>query len=208
MGKSAAAAGMMSETPAKSDASKISALRKLAKAGEEAIAKYTRLEGRTEKLKENTEEAMHEGGSLVVSMVTAGGASYAEGYYGEEKLKIFGQDGRVVGGLLSSVLGLGRTLAGKKDGRYLVAAGGGALTSKLCSSALRSGQDAAAKKAAAGNGAAPGASLTSQVQETPKAAGAPPRGEPRREIRPGRDGNVPPHVARLLRERNREQRAA
>lgn len=205
--KSAAAGLMQSQDELKNNTQNLTSLRKMAKEGKEALGKLTRLEGVNERMKERAEDAMEEGVSGLITIGTAAAASYAEGYYGQDKMKVAGADGRVWVGLGTSVVGLGRTLAGKKDGKYLVAAGTGSLVSKVCSSATAAGQEMRSKNAAkqAGGGVPAGDPLTQQVQETPKPSGA--AGRERREIRPG-PNNVPPHVARLLRNQHSETRAA
>ena len=209
---SSAAAGLMQETDNKPKNEGVSKLRKLAKEGQEAVVKLGRMTGQNERLKENAAGAAEEGACAAITLGTAAGASYAEGYYGPEKLKLGGYDGRTIVGVAGAGYGLVRALQGRKDAPYVVAASTGVLASKLCSTALVAGQEARAKSAAkpaSAGGASTGGgtdALTAQVQETPgqKPSGAAGRG-PRRTIHQDRDeGSVPPHVARLLRAQNRQ----
>lgn len=204
---SSAAAGLMQETDNKPSNSGMSKLRKLAKEGQGAVEKLGRMTVQNDKLKERAANAGEEGVCAAITLGTAGGASYAEGYYGAEKMKLGGYDGRTLVGVGGAAVGLVRALAGKKDAPYVVAASTGILASKVCSTALQAGQEMRSKNAAkAGAGVVSSDPLTKQVQETPAGKPSGAAGRERRTIRQERgENNVPPHVARLLRQQQRQQ---
>ena len=102
--------------------------------------------------KANTsKEAMMETGTLVLHTAETQGslflASMAEGYLGEEKLKVGSVDLRAPVGLLAQGYGLYQTMTGQKGaGAHVLAIGTGVMGSWLASVARNAGQTLAEKR--------------------------------------------------------------
>ena len=118
--------------------------------------------------KANTsKEAMMETGTLVLHTAETQGSlflsSMAEGYLGEEKLKIGSVDLRAPVGLLAQGYGLYQTMTGQKGaGAHVLAIGTGVMGSWLASVGRNAGQTLAEKRAAPAQPQAP-----AQVPYTP-----------------------------------------
>ncbi|MCB9764971.1 MAG: hypothetical protein H6739_34680 [Alphaproteobacteria bacterium] len=113
-----------------------------------AVTKITSLQrrdGRSQEAIDNTgEQLVHIAetqGSLLLS-------SFAEGYFGSEKLKIAGIDLRAISGVAAKGYGLIRTLTGKKDGGHALALGNGLFGSWLASVGVKAGQSLQQRRAA------------------------------------------------------------
>ncbi|HMV70174.1 MAG TPA: hypothetical protein PKA64_25255 [Myxococcota bacterium] len=119
--------------------------------------------------KANTsKEAMMETGTLVLHTAETQGSlflsSMAEGYLGEEKLKLGSVDLRAPVGLLAQGYGLYQTMTGQKGaGAHVLALGNGVMGSWLANVARNAGRTLAEKRAANQAPAQP------QVQLTPAA---------------------------------------
>ena len=157
----------------------------------QAVSRITSLTKRANASK----EAMVETGSMVVHTAEMQGslflASMAEGYFGEEKLKIGSVDLRAPVALGAQIFGIYDTMkGGKNGGAHLLALGNGVLGSWLASVARGAGQKLATKKVAAAPAALlpnlQGASPFQALLTEPALAGPPrevvltPRGERRR----------------------------
>lgn len=105
--------------------------------------------------KANTsKEAMVETGSLVVHTAETQGslflASMAEGYLGEDKMKLGSVDLRAPVGLLAQGYGLYQTMTGQKGaGQHVLAVGNGVMGSWLANVARNAGRTLAEKRAGA-----------------------------------------------------------
>ncbi len=99
-----------------------------------------------------SKEAMVETGTMVVHTAETQGslflASMAEGYLGEDKLKIGNVDVRAPLGLASTGYGLYEAMTGGKAGGHALAIGNGVLGSFLASVAIKAGQTLAEKRQA------------------------------------------------------------
>lgn len=157
----------------------------------------------------------HHGAQAATVVGTASAASYMEGRYGSDKLKVAGYDVRAPFGVLLTAGGLATEAltGGHPAASYVTAVGVGTMTSYSCSMAFQAGQKAAQKA-----GVRPGAvqaiavpagsetQLLQELQATPesKAAGARGGRRPKRRIEPDqRSPQMPPHLARILREQRR-----
>ena len=106
------------------------------------------------KKKANTsKEAMMETGTLVLHTAETQGSlflsSMAEGYLGEEKLKLGSVDLRAPVGLLAQGYGLYQTMTGQKGaGQHVLALGNGVMGSWLANVARNAGRTLAEKRAA------------------------------------------------------------
>jgi len=101
----------------------------------------------------NSKEAMQETGALVLHSVETQGslflASMAEGYLGEDKLKVGSVDVRAPVGLLAQGFGLYQAIKGEKgSGAHVLALGNGVVGSWLASVARSAGQTLAEKRGA------------------------------------------------------------
>jgi hypothetical protein len=99
-----------------------------------------------------TKEAMMETGTLVLHVAETQGslflASMAEGYLGEEKMKLGSLDLRAPVGLLAQGYGLYQTMTGQKGaGAHVLAIGTGVMGSWLASVGRNAGQTLAEKRA-------------------------------------------------------------
>jgi hypothetical protein len=116
--------------------------------------------------KANTsKEAMIETGTLVVHTAETQGSlflsSMAEGYLGEEKLKLGSVDLRAPVGLLAQGYGLYQTMTGQKGaGEHVLALGTGVMGSWLANVARNAGRTLAEKRAANQGGEVPAVQLT------------------------------------------------
>ncbi len=122
---------------------------------------------------QNSKEAMMETGTLVLHTAETQGslflASLAEGYLGEDKLKLGAVDLRAPAGLLAQGYGLYQTMSGQKGaGAHVLALGNGVMGSWLANVARNAGRTLAEKRA----GANP-APDTSAAMPTPASAPAP-----------------------------------
>ncbi|MFH1466061.1 MAG: hypothetical protein ABIO70_16880 [Pseudomonadota bacterium] len=90
-----------------------------------------------------SKDAVFETGTLVLHTAENQGtlflASMAEGYFGEEKLKVGGVDLRAPTAILAQGYGLYETLSGKKGGGHALAIGNGLMGSWLASVAVKAG---------------------------------------------------------------------
>ena len=125
--------------------------------------------------KANTsKEAMMETGTLVLHTAETQGSlflsSMAEGYLGEDKLKLGSVDLRAPVGLLAQGYGLYQTMTGQKGaGQHVLALGNGVMGSWLANVARNAGRTLAEKRA----GYQPAANVQQpQVQLTPAMHGA------------------------------------
>ncbi|MCB0065992.1 MAG: hypothetical protein KDD77_02510 [Caldilineaceae bacterium] len=103
---------------------------------------------------ETSKEAMMETGTLVLHTAETQGslflASMAEGYFGEDKLKLGSVDLRAPVGLLAQGYGLYQTMSGQKgSGSHVLALGNGVMGSWLATVARNAGRTLAEKKAGA-----------------------------------------------------------
>ncbi len=101
---------------------------------------------------ETSKEAMLETGTLVLHTAETQGslflASMAEGYLGEDKLKMGSVDVRAPVGLLAQGYGLYQTMSGQKGaGAHVLALGNGVMGSWLATVARNAGRTLAEKKA-------------------------------------------------------------
>lgn len=116
--------------------------------------------------KANTsKEAMMETGTLVLHTAETQGslflASMAEGYLGEEKLKLGAVDLRAPVGLLAQGYGLYQTMTGQKGaGQHVLALGNGVMGSWLANVARNAGRTLAEKRAGNAAPANPSAQIT------------------------------------------------
>jgi hypothetical protein len=100
---------------------------------------------------ENSKEAMLETGSLVLHTAETQGslflASMAEGYFGEDKMKVGAVDLRAPVGLLAQGYGLYQTMQGQKGaGAHVLALGNGVMGSWLATVARNAGRTLAEKR--------------------------------------------------------------
>lgn len=99
-----------------------------------------------------SKEAMVETGTMVVHTAETQGslflASMAEGYLGEDKLKIGNVDVRAPLGLAAQGYGLYEAMTGGSTGGHALAIGNGVLGSFLASVAIKAGQTLADKRSA------------------------------------------------------------
>jgi hypothetical protein len=99
-----------------------------------------------------SKEAMLETGTMVVHTAETQGslflASMAEGYLGEDKLKIGNVDVRAPLGLAAQGYGLYEAMSGGSNGGHALAIGNGVLGSFLASVAIKAGQTLAEKRSA------------------------------------------------------------
>lgn len=113
----------------------------------EAAEKIGRGTATAKKLRENMKEGM----TVVLNGVEAGATLFAastlEGYYGTEKMKLGGIDGRYLVGLPLEGIGIVRRIMGKDDGSHIQAIGSGLLGSGLASTGMSVGRTLAEKKA-------------------------------------------------------------
>lgn len=117
----------------------------------QAVTRITSLTRRANASK----EAMTQTGSMVVHTAEMQGslflASMAEGYFGDEKLKIGAVDVRAPLAIAAQGFGLYDTMkGGKNGGAHVLALGNGLLGSWLASIGRKAGQTLASKKGAAG----------------------------------------------------------
>jgi hypothetical protein len=104
---------------------------------------------------ESSKEAMMETGTLVLHTAETQGslflASMAEGYLGEDKLKMGSVDVRAPVGLIAQGYGLYQTMSGQKGaGAHVLAIGNGVMGSWLATVARNAGRTLAEKKAGVG----------------------------------------------------------
>lgn len=102
----------------------------------------------------HSKEAMVETGTVVLHTAEAQGslflASLAEGYLGEDKIKLGSVDLRATMALIAQGYGLYQTMTGQKGaGAHVLAVGNGLMGSWLASVARNAGQTLAAKRAIA-----------------------------------------------------------
>lgn len=113
----------------------------------------TRISSLTKRANASKEAMTHTGSMVVHTAETQGSlflASMAEGYFGEDKLKIGSVDVRAPLALTAQGFGLYDTMkGGKNGGAHLLALGNGLLGSWLATVARRAGQTLATKKAPA-----------------------------------------------------------
>ena len=130
------------------------------KAAKSALgASVTRIANLTKKAN-TSQEAMMETGTLVLHTAETQGSlflsSMAEGYLGEDKLKLGSVDLRAPVGLLAQGYGLYQTMTGQKGaGQHVLALGNGVMGSWLANVARNAGRTLAEKRAnnqAAGGG--------------------------------------------------------
>ncbi|MFH1465118.1 MAG: hypothetical protein ABIO70_12100 [Pseudomonadota bacterium] len=128
----------------------------------------------------DSKEAVFETGTLVLHTAENQGtlflASMAEGYFGEEKLKVGGVDLRAPVAIAAQGYGLYETLTGKKGGGHALAIGNGLLGSWLASVAVKAGRTLREKRTAPAQGQQPQAQGQPQGQQpmlvmTPTAQG-------------------------------------
>jgi hypothetical protein len=132
----------------------------------EAVGRIANLTKRAQ----NGKEAMMETGTLVVHTAETQGslflASLAEGYLGEDKLKLGSVDLRAPAGLLAQGYGLYQTMTGQKGaGAHVLAIGNGVMGSWLANVARNAGRTLAEKRA--------GNQAPAQPASTPAPAGTP-----------------------------------
>ena len=113
----------------------------------QAVGKIANLTKRAE----NSKEALMETGTLVLHGAETQGslflASLAEGYFGEDKMKIGAVDLRAPVGLLAQGYGLYETMMGSKgSGAHVLALGTGVMGSWLASVARNAGRTLAEKR--------------------------------------------------------------
>ena len=118
---------------------------------------------------QNSKEAMMETGTLVLHTAETQGslflASLAEGYLGEDKLKLGSVDLRAPAGLLAQGYGLYQTMSGQKGaGAHVLALGNGVMGSWLANVARNAGRTLAEKRAGS---AAPATAPASAPAGTP-----------------------------------------
>lgn len=116
----------------------------------EAVGRIANLTKRAQ----NSKEAMLETGTLVVHTAETQGslflASLAEGYLGEDKLKLGSVDLRAPAGLLAQGYGLYQTMTGQRGaGAHVLAIGNGVMGSWLANIARNAGRTLAEKRGAA-----------------------------------------------------------
>ena len=141
----------------------------------QAVSKIANLS----KKAETTKEAMVETGSLVIHTAETQGSlflsSMAEGYLGEDKLKIGSVDLRAPVGLLAQGYGLYQTMRGQKGaGAHVLALGNGVMGSWLATVARNAGRTLAEKRGTvmapppiSVQGALPGPSLPDPLLQGP-----------------------------------------
>jgi len=160
----------------------------------QAVDKITSLTRRAQKSK----EVMAETGAMVLHSAETQGslflASMAEGYLGEDKLKLGAVDMRAPLAILAQGYGLYEAMSGKAGGGHALALGNGIMGSWLASVAVRAGQTLASKRSAAtpavsvvqGYLPAPGMDDVTLVQGPMREVLLTPEPEPRRPRREGR----------------------
>ncbi len=112
-----------------------------------------KIAGLTKKANQS-KEAVMETGVLVLHTAENQGtlflASMAEGYFGEEKLKVGGLDLRAPTAIVAQGYGLYETLSGRKGGGHALAIGNGLMGSWLASVAVRAGRTLRERRVAPG----------------------------------------------------------
>lgn len=216
MAKSSAAAAAVGEGNNSGGSKPPKGWRKLVKDGEAALKSMGNLKNKHSKTLGRAKRA----GVLVAAsgttLATTTAASYAEGRYGPEKMKLGPVDMRTAGAVVAGSIGVVRALQGGADADFEVAVATGLLASEAASYGLRKGQEARAKagQAPAANNqaqastsaAAPQDQILQDMKTTPAAAGRGGR-HPKRQIQPNRE-EIPPHIRRVFEQRRRERMAA
>ena len=112
-----------------------------------------KIAGLTKKANQS-KEAVMETGVLVLHTAENQGtlflASMAEGYFGDEKLKVGGLDVRAPTAIVAQGYGLYETLSGRKGGGHALAIGNGLMGSWLASVAVRAGRTLRERRVAPG----------------------------------------------------------
>jgi len=111
----------------------------------EAVGKLKNLGGRISKAKEKSEAVADAVIATAEMQGAAFGASFAEGYFGEEKMDVGPVDMRVGGGLLVGGYGLYKTMTGS-GGSHALALGNGLLATGLGRVGRNAGKALAEKK--------------------------------------------------------------
>ena len=138
----------------------------------QAVGKIANLSKRAQQSK----EAMAETGSMVVHTAETQGslflASMAEGYFGQDKLKIGSVDLRAPVGLLAQGYGLYEAMSGKAAaGGHALALGNGVMGSWLASVAVSAGKTLAEKRAGGPTQGTPQPQVTTPTVVTPAIQG-------------------------------------
>lgn len=131
----------------------------------EAVGKLKNLGGRISKAREQSEAVADAVIATAEIQGTVFGATFAEGYFGEEKMDIGPVDMRVGGGLVLGGYGLYQTLTGK-GGSHALAIGNGLMAAGLSRVGRSAGKALAEKKAQ------PAAAQANPAQTPPNAAPA------------------------------------
>lgn len=111
----------------------------------EAMTKLEREGGRLSKLKENVGELGEQMVYAAEMQGTVFTASFAEGYFGEEKMDVGPVDVRFAGGVLTAGYGLYNVLTGK-GGEHALAVGNGLLATSIARVGRNAGKALAEKK--------------------------------------------------------------
>lgn len=133
------------------------------KALAEAADKIKALKVAAQTAKENAGTTAEAGIHVLETVGTLAVAGAAEGYWGEEKMKLANVPVRGAGGLLLTAWGLGRTMMGKNGG-HQTAIGTGLLGAEAYSMGRAAGIALREKKAGSANGA-PAAQPTAAQQQ-------------------------------------------